>query len=188
MSIEIEKKYRLTGPQRSDVIAALEEIGATFEGEEFEENILFSNDVLLEKNAAVRIRRTTSGTTLTYKERVPNVSGTKQQVEYETEVADPGALETILRSIGLDKRVIYEKRRQTYRFRQVEVVLDELPFGDFMEIEGSITAIAEAEMLLGIESLHVEHETYPRLTARLGTRNAGVAEARFGDDRPTFVS
>jgi hypothetical protein len=61
----------------------------------------------------------------------------------------------------------------------VEVVLDELPFGSFMEIEGPLTAIAEAEMLLGIEDLEVEHETYPRITARLGKLNNGIIEARF---------
>ena len=81
--------------------------------------------------------------------------------------------------LGLARVLIYEKKRRTYKFRSVEVVLDELPFGLFMEIEGSLTAIKEAEMLLGVEELEVEYETYPRLTARFGTKNGSVVEARF---------
>ena len=40
-------------------------------------------------------------------------------------------------------------------------------------------SIKEAEMILGIEDLEVEHETYPRLTARLGKQVGGIIEARF---------
>jgi hypothetical protein len=52
-----------------------------------------------------------------------------------------------------------------------------------MEIEGTITAIKEAEMLLDIEDLETEHETYPRLTLRLGKRNGDVVEARFDESK-----
>ena len=58
-------------------------------------------------------------------------------------------------------------------------MLDTLPFGEFMEIEGSITAIKEAEMILDIEGFVAESETYPRLTARLGTMVGNVIESRF---------
>src|SRR5436190_258331 len=119
MADEIEKKYRLNEAQKADVWESLEEIGAEFIGEDFEENILFSNDDLIEKQAVLRLRR-------------------------------------------------------------VEIVLDILPFGDFMEIEGSLTAIAEAEMFLGAEDFEVVPETYPNLTLRFGKRNGDLIEARFG--------
>jgi hypothetical protein len=48
-----------------------------------------------------------------------------------------------------------------------------------MEIEGSLTGIKEAEMLLGIEDLETEHETYPRLTAQLGKKTGSMIESRF---------
>ena len=48
-----------------------------------------------------------------------------------------------------------------------------------MEIEGPLTAIAEAEMLLGIEDLETESETYPRLTEKFGVKNGDVIESRF---------
>ena len=179
MALEIEKKFRITDEERKEILQGLEEFGAEFVREDLEENTLFSNDDLFERNALVRIRRIADKTILTFKQRIASSSDAKQQTEYESEVADADAVRSIVESIGLKAAVVYEKRRSTYKFRNVEVVLDELPFGEFMEIEGPISAIAEAEMLLGIEELKVENETYPRLTAKYGTRNGNVVECRF---------
>ena len=179
MSIEIEKKYRLTDELRGEVVGALEEFGAEFVGEDLEENILFTNNDLFERNSVVRIRRKGDKALLTFKQRIASTSQAKQQIEFESEVSDADAVQSIIESIGLRAAIVYEKRRTTYKFRNVEVVLDELPFGDFMEIEGQISAIAEAEMLLGLEELEVEHETYPRLAVKYGMRNGDVVESRF---------
>lgn len=179
MSIEIEKKYRITLELRSQIVESLIELGAEFAGEDFEENIIFSNDVLVEKYAIVRIRKTSSGTKLTFKQRISSESSIKHQIEYETNVEEADAAASILEGIGLVPTIIYEKKRRTYTFRNAEVMLDELPFGSFMEIEGSLTAIAEIEMLLGIEEIEAETETYPKLTSKLGTRNGDLIEARF---------
>ena len=40
MAIEIEKKYRLSEAQKTFVLNALQEFGAEFVGEDFEENIV----------------------------------------------------------------------------------------------------------------------------------------------------
>ena len=181
MSIEIEKKYRLTPEQRTEILEVLDEVGATFVGEDHEENTLFSNDELIARKAVVRIRCVGDRALLTFKQRIAGISDAKQQIEHESEVADAVEVRSIIESIGLQPAVVYEKRRRTYKIRNVELVLDELPFGHFMEIEGSITSIAEVEMLLGLEDLVVEHETYPRLTAKLGKRNGDVIESRFSD-------
>jgi hypothetical protein len=61
----------------------------------------------------------------------------------------------------------------------VEIVIDDLPFGLYLEIEGSVTAIKEAEMLLDLDELEAEHKTYPILTSELGIKNGDVIEARF---------
>ena len=179
MAIETEKKYCLTENQFKQMPAELKEIGAVFCGEDFEENMIYGGAGLSEKNAILRIRKTQSKTVLTYKKRIQNEFSVKQQIEYETEVADVEAIEKIVESLGLIKSLIYEKRRRTWTYRETEIVLDELPFGYFMEIEGAFTAIAEAEMLIGAEDFETEHETYPRLTARLGKQNGSAIEARF---------
>lgn len=179
MAIEIEKKYRITASDREEIMSSLEEFGAVFEGERFEENILFGNDELQAKKAVVRLRLTDDGSYLTFKQRVESVSEAKQQMEFESLVDDPEAVRSIIEALGLTAAMVYEKRRRIYKFRSVEIVLDELPFGLFIEIEGSLTGIAEAEMLLGIEELEVVHETYPRLTAMLGKHEGELVVARF---------
>lgn len=179
MAIETEKKYCLSEAQFKQIADELNGIEAEFVGEDFEENLIFSGGILGEKNAILRIRKTQDKTILTYKKRIQNEFDVKQQIEHETEVADFEAIEKIVESLGLIKSLVYEKRRRTWNFKETEIVLDELPFGFFMEIEGSVTAIAETEMLIGAESFETEHETYPRLTAQFGERNGDTFEARF---------
>ncbi len=177
--LEIEKKYRISQDRRREIVTSLNEVGAVFVGEDFEENTIYGGDALERTGGVVRIRRTQEHAVLTFKRRVGNQTDVKQQVEYETEISDSDAAARILAELDLRPKLIYEKRRQTWNLKSTEVVLDELPFGLFMEIEGSITAIREVEMLLGIDDLETEHETYPRLTAALGTRSGEIIEARF---------
>lgn len=179
MAIETEKKYRLNESQFKQIEDDLIEIGAEYCGEDFEENSIYGGGALIENNAIIRIRKTQNRTILTYKQRIQNEFAVKQQIEHETEVADAEAIEKIVENLGLKKGLVYEKRRKTFKFRDVEIVLDELPFGFFMEIEGAFTAIAEAEMFIGAEDFEIEHETYPRLTAKLGKQNGDAVEARF---------
>jgi adenylate cyclase class 2 len=179
MAIEIEKKYRVSAAQIAELERELHESDAEFVGEEFEENTIYGGEVIAEKNAVLRIRRTGLRSLLTFKRRIENQSDAKQQIEIESEVSDADSIAQIVEELGLTPRLIYEKRRRTYKLRSAEIVLDELPFGLFVEIEGSLLAIKEAEMILGMEDFEVEHETYPRLTATLGTEAGDVIEARF---------
>jgi adenylate cyclase class 2 len=179
MSLELEKKYRLTREQFEELPNSLKEIDAEFLGEDLEENVLFGGGVLDEINAIVRLRKTGDKTMLTFKKRIQNQFDIKQQIEHETEVADFSATEKIIESLGFCRRLVYEKKRRSFRVQNALVTLDELPFGFFMEIEGKITEIALAEQLLEAENFETEHETYPRLTAKLGKRNGDVIEARF---------
>lgn len=182
MSLETEKKYRLGPDDRERITRSLVELRAVFVGQHREENIIFSSPEMLERASIVRLRYVDDRCLMTFKRRVESRSDVKEQIEYETVVGDGGEAESILRELGLRPRVIYEKKRDIWNLRTAEVVLDELPFGSFMEIEGPITSIKEAEMLLGIEDIEAELETYPRLTARLGTEVDGVMEARFDRD------
>jgi adenylate cyclase class 2 len=179
MPIEIEKKYRLTGRQRSQLLRKLEAVGATRESEEFEENTLYSGKGIEVGSSVLRLRRAGDRATLTYKKRFPSTSAIKRQLEEETEVADAQALEFILRALGYKAALVYEKRRLTWTIDETEIVIDELPFGQFMEIEGSEANIAKVERKLGAAGFEAELETYPELTRVHGKASGDVIEARF---------
>jgi adenylate cyclase class 2 len=176
--LEIEKKYRLNPGRRELIVKELAALGAVFEREDFEENTIYGGEMMVD-GGIVRIRKTQDRALLTFKRRVDDWSAAKHQMEYETEISDAAATDKIVRELGLVPKLVYEKRRKTWHLRNVEIVLDELPFGLFMEIEGPITAIKEAEMILGIDDLETEHETYPSLTARHGVKVGDVIETRF---------
>lgn len=177
--IEVEKKFRLTKRQRDSVLKRLPEIGARLESEDFEENTLYDGEALKEGSCVLRLRRVGGRSTLTFKRRLPGTSAIKQQREEETVVADPEAMAAILEALGFTAALIYEKRRQTWRLGQTEIVIDVLPFGLFMEIEGRANEIKSVERKLGMKGLRAEHATYPQLTAKHGKRYDALIEARF---------
>ncbi|MFN2499418.1 MAG: class IV adenylate cyclase [Pyrinomonadaceae bacterium] len=179
MSIEIEKKYRLTPKQREEVRARLPEIGAKREGEEFEVNTLYTGAAIELGQAVLRLRRVDDRAILTYKERVGTRTDIKEQLELETGVDNPDAIEYILEALAYYPALVYEKRRETWRLGETEIVVDELPFGLFMEIEGEEKNIRDIESSLAIKRLVSEPRTYPRLTMKHGINVAGVIESRF---------
>ena len=118
--IEVEKKFRLTKRQRDAVLKRLPEIGATKEGEDFEENTLYSGGTLESGSSVLRLRRVEGKATLTYKKSLPGASSIKQRREEETVVADPEAMEAILVALGFTPALVYEKRRQTWRLGKAD--------------------------------------------------------------------
>jgi adenylate cyclase, class 2 len=180
MGIEIEKKYRLESEQAGPLRLRLEEVGAVGQGGSvFEENIIYTGPGLDPRRRVLRLRRTATRAVFTFKEREQTDAAIKHQREEETEVADADALAAILDALGYSPALVYEKRRMTWHVAGAEVVLDELPFGLFVEIEGEEAAILTAEKLLGLESAQAEHEPYPQLTLLHGSERDGVVEARF---------
>jgi len=182
MAIEIEKKYRLRDGDAARIRAKLDELGAEFVGEVFEQNLVYRAVSGNGRSAILRIRKIGDSAVLTYKEDVTDANaaaGLKQKIEHETAVADAEAAENIVASLGHRLTLVYEKRRKIFRFVDTEVVLDELPFGSFMEIEASPESIAAAEKLLEAETLEPEPQSYPALTVKFGREKDRVFEARF---------
>ncbi len=180
MGVEIEKKYRLTREQAEGVRGRLEEVGAEARGgEEFEENTIYTGPGLDPRRRVLRLRRVGGRGLFTFKERDSSASAVKRHREEETAVADPDSLAAILEALGYRPALVYEKRRTTWLVGDTEVVLDELPFGLFVEIEGEEEAILDAEARLGLAGAEAEHSPYPDLTLREGEEKGGVFEARF---------
>ncbi len=183
MPIEIEKKYRLKKAQVAAVRRRLRLIGAQLQGQEFEENTLYRGKGLQVGKAVLRLRRVGNKAILTYKKRYSSRSSIKRQLEEETLVGDPHAVDSILKALGFTPALVYEKRRETWMLGDTEIAVDELPFGMFMEIEGKPRDIKSIEAELAIEGLVAEHSTYPELTVKNGTRRGGRVEARFKPER-----
>lgn len=193
MGVEVEKKYRLTSADRQLLQRRLAEIGARqLAPEVFEENTLYAGHGLDAQTRVLRLRRTPECALFTFKERsaantgrTPSAAAVKRYREDETQVGDPEALAAILDALGYRPAVVYEKRRTTWQVGRCEVVVDELPFGLFVEIEGDEQGIEEAERLLHLIGTEAVHETYPELAARHGTKTDERVEARFRQQNGT---
>lgn len=179
MPIEIEKKYRLTPAQRRSVEKRLRGVGLKPRSVEFEENTIYRGHDLKLGSRALRLRRVNGQGILTLKRRIPTESPIKHQEENETRVSDPDALHAIVIGLGFEPAVVYEKRRTSWNFGKATVVIDELPFGLFMEIEASEKEISRVEKLIGAQDFLAVPETYPSLTAKFGKKRKGIVEARF---------
>jgi adenylate cyclase class 2 len=73
----------------------------------------------------------------------------RQEIEFT--VSDFTAARHLLEALGYQIAVTYEKYRTTFSLDEVEIVLDEMPFGNFMEIEGpDPTSIQDIAQKLGL--------------------------------------
>lgn len=179
MPIEIEKKYRLTKSQRRALEQRMRELSLEPGELEHEENTIYRGGILERPGCALRLRRVNGRAILTFKQRRPGKSAIKHQQEDEVVVADAGAMAAILAALNFRPGLVYEKRRARWQVGKAKVVIDELPFGLFMEIEASVKEIKRVEKVLGAENLPAVMETYPSLTRQLGVMKRGVFESRF---------
>ena len=179
MPIEIEKKYRLTKQQKRSIERKLRQLEVVPSEVEHEENSIYRGGRLELGGCVLRLRRVNGRAIMTFKQRFPGKSPIKHQQEDETKVSNPDAAHAILTALGFRVGLVYEKRRVRWNFGKAKVVIDELPFGLFMEIEASEKEIRRVEKALGADTLPAEMETYPSLTIRLGKKRNEILEARF---------
>jgi adenylate cyclase class 2 len=82
---------------------------------------------------------------------VEETGGILSRQEIEFEVGDFDSAKQFLEAIGFQVVVFYEKFRTTYELNNTHIMLDELPYGDFLEIEGdNVEMIHSAADLLGL--------------------------------------
>lgn len=136
----------------------------------YERNVRFDNsrNELKGQGKLLRLRQDRAAR-LTYKGESEQQTHSEARVrhELETEVADFEKMAAILEQIGFEARQIYEKYRETFELGSVEIVLDELPFGDFIELEGDESAIRDASAQLGLDWKKRILDNYLVLMARL---------------------
>src|SRR5215213_1579870 len=121
-----------------------------------EKNIRFDlpDASLRSKGYVLRLRYDTEAR-LTYKSASKNERGVLSRREIEFVVEDFEKAKQFLEELGYQKLVYYEKYRTTYALNNTLIMLDELPYGNFVEIEGeTVEAIRSI-----VEQLHLNWET-----------------------------
>ena len=83
----------------------------------------------------LRLRQDTRAR-LTFKGPADAASSVSARPELEVEISDLQTGRLILESLGYQVVTVYEKYRASYQIGDVEISLDRIPFGDFLEIEG----------------------------------------------------
>ena len=99
----------------------------------------------------VRLRRDTESR-LTYKGPGEVRNGILDRQEIEFVVGDHEKTRHFLEALGYRKSAYYEKYRATYELDQTMIMLDELPYGRFVEVEGeSVDQIQVVAASLGLD-------------------------------------
>jgi adenylate cyclase class 2 len=152
-SLEIEVKFLVD--ELATIRQRLLALGATLHKPRvYERNIRFDNpwDGLRLQGKLLRLRQDAT-VRLTYKGEPPTTIDSEARVreELEIEVSDFQTTFELLRHVGFEPKQVYEKYRETFVFGDVEVVLDEMPFGDFVELEGDEASIQATAAALNLD-------------------------------------
>lgn len=141
---ETEAKFYVRDLNR--VKARLEGLNAhLFQERVLEANLRFDlpGAPLRAEGRVLRLRRDTEAR-LTYKGASKKEAGALSREEIEFVVQDFEKAKRFLEALGYQKLVYYEKYRATYELNETLIMLDELPYGDFVEIEGETIDIIRA--------------------------------------------
>lgn len=162
--LEQEIKARLD--DRDALVATLRALGAVVDRPRaFEGNELWdtpSGD-LRATGRVLRIRRWGDDSILTVKGPAVIENGLKSRPEEEVRVDDPQRLRHLVELLGYVRVFRYEKFRESWRFDDVEVVLDETPLGNFVEVEGVGEAVRRAFDRLGLPATAIVEFSYANL-------------------------
>ena len=148
---EIEAKFYVTGLDR--IKARLHELEARLIQERMlERNIRFDlpGGRLRSEGRVLRLRQD-SQARLTYKGGGSNEQGVLSRTEIEFTVEDFAKAKQFLEALGYQEFMRYDKYREVYEFNECHVMLDELPYGLFVEVEGKgVDEIRETASRLGL--------------------------------------
>jgi adenylate cyclase class 2 len=164
-----ETEMKLYVPDLQSVQKKLDAAGATLKAPRvYERNVRYDDAArsLTPKGIVVRLREDTR-VRLTYKDEGNATDGIVSRFEAEVEVSDFDAMETILGKMGYSPYLVYEKYRTTYELENTEIVLDEMPYGHFVEIEGEAGTIKKLVTTLDLGTAKQFEGSYSTLFERL---------------------
>ena len=162
-SVECELKFRLAGlADHARLRAALRKLGYRLEGTYDEENFRFVGPGKTTRRTTLRLRVLDGGPrgVLTAKGEAHFVAGVKVREETEVDVADAHATLDLLAQLGFQVLVIYRKHRSVWKQGAVNVTLDRLDFGHFVEVEGPLEEIPTVARSLGLDPAKAVKDSY----------------------------
>ena len=138
----------------------------------YERNVRYdtANGRLLAQQHLLRLRQD-DGARITFKGPTNVISEAKVREELEIDVSDFHVADSIIQRLGFSPVQIYEKYRETFMLNGVEIVLDELPYGNFAELEGEEATIKAVSALLELDWSQRIIDNYLSLMAQLKQRH-----------------
>jgi len=149
---EIEVKFLIS--DLPALLKKIESLGAvTMRSRMLEVNLRFDTpDRKLSKQAQVLRLRQDDQAILTFKSSDKIVEGIIFRKELEVIVSDFQTTRAILETLGFQVFMTYEKYRQNYQLNDLVVSVDEMPYGNFIELEGNSPGhIRATAALLGLD-------------------------------------
>jgi len=180
MSTEIEVKILEIDPL--SLIAKIESFGGKCLGDWLIYTTIydFPDRKLLSKGGYVRIRNEGPVWHCTYKSKITQDSA-KKMLELDMQVNDPEIADQILKALGLQEVLFFEKRRRHYVSGPIIFDIDQLPgIPPFLEIE----APSQEEVEAGMEILKIDRKKAlsigpKELLAHYGIDIDKIRELRF---------
>jgi adenylate cyclase class 2 len=173
-----ENEIKLAFPSPETAVRRLLEAGAReVHARAFEDNVLFdfTDRSLTKSGRLLRLREFEGTSLLTFKGGVAGEHRHKVKIEYETAIADPEALRSILLGLGFEVVYRYQKYRATYRLDAVEAAVDETPLGTFVELEGAPDDVDRVAAALGAAPSDFIRATYREMQEKDAAARGVVA-------------
>jgi adenylate cyclase class 2 len=176
MSQEIEIKFPLR--DRAELTRKLHDLGAQrLYAETFEDNIVLDRrGELRTKGSLLRVRKFGKYALATYKGPMSIEGGVKSREEVQTGVESFELAIQLFDSLGFKPVFRYQKFREVWRVRDVEVVIDRTPIGEYFEIEGNLETIRTLATDLGMNMDQALRHSYADLYRQARRTRADLPE------------
>jgi adenylate cyclase, class 2 len=188
---ETEAKFHVKDPGK--IRSRLDELKATLiQPRVHEVNLRFdtSNGDLRRAKQVLRLRQDEQAH-MTFKGPASKQGRVMSREEIEFVVEDFERAKQFIEALGYQQSAFYEKYRATYELDEHHIMLDELPYGDFVEIEGEdIKSIRKISDKLGLRWEAAIEASYLALFERVA-KSRGIDKDRLafdviGSDKPNM--
>ncbi len=150
--IEIELKFEINKDNIDSFSKKLQQLGFALERRVKEISVMYDNpsQIMQITDGRIRLRQSGKDAILTYKKPLSRRK-IKKEIEYEVKVSDFKTTEKILEMMEFTKTTSYERYRTYFNKNDIEVMIDEFPYGVFIEIEGDEKNIIKISTNLDFE-------------------------------------